>query len=60
MLLFDMFTRNFCTQGLINPFDAQPLIETLVINIELEELDHEGRRSIERRRKTRALRPVAV
>ena len=60
MLLLDMFTRTFRAEGLSNPFDTEPSIETLVINIELEELDHDGRRSIERRRRTRALRPVAV
>lgn len=60
MLLLDLFIRNFRTQGLINPSDAQPSIEALVVNIQLQDLDHEGRRSIERRRRPRTLRPVAV
>lgn len=60
MLLLDMLTRTFRTQVLTNPFNVQPSIETLIINIELENLDREGRRSMERRRRTHTLKPVAV
>lgn len=46
--------------GLPGQFEAKPTEMLQPINIELEELDHDGRRSMERRKKRISLRPVAV
>lgn len=49
MATFDRLVKLFRT-GLASPFEAEPTIMLPIINIELESLDHDGRRSSERRR----------
>lgn len=59
MTTFESLTKLF-RDRLATPFDAEPTELLPPANIELEELDHDGRRSIERRRRRHAIRPVIV
>lgn len=59
MAPFDIITKMF-RSGLASPFEAETTNVLQLINIELEELDHDGRRSTEKRRRRYAIKPVAV
>ena len=59
MATFHMLTKLFQTE-LASPFKAEPADMLQTINIELEELDHDGRRSTEKKRRRYTIKPVAV
>lgn len=59
MATFDMLIKLFRTLPASNS-NAKPPNSSPLINIELEELDHNGRRNLERRRRRYTMRPVAV
>jgi hypothetical protein len=50
MAPFEVLMRTFRT-GLASPFKTNPTDMLQLINIELEDLDHEGRRSMERKKR---------
>jgi len=58
MATFEILTKLFCA-GFAGPFETESTNILPLINIELEELDCDGRRSIEKRRRF-TIRPVAV
>lgn len=61
MVPLNLLTKLF--RGESSPIDAEGSPAIRFINIELEELDHDGRRSVERRRRRRTQHtamPVAV
>ena len=60
MATFDLIARLFGT-GLAEPFESQLPVRSPVVNIELENLDRDGKRILERRRRGRSsFNPVAV
>src|SRR5690242_4946671 len=59
MATFDMLIKLFRTSPASHS-NAEPPNLSPLITIELEDLDHNGRRSLERRRRRYTMRPVAV
>lgn len=59
MAPFEMLTRIFRV-GLAKTLEPESAQLLQLINIELEELDHDGRRSLGRRRKPLPNKPVVV
>lgn len=59
MAPFDILTKMF-RSGLATPLEAETTNVLQLINIELEELDHDGRRSTEKTRRRYVIKPVVV
>ncbi|UPX16591.1 uncharacterized protein EKO05_0006982 [Ascochyta rabiei] len=59
MTPYDKLTGLF-SSGLASTSEPKDSVLLQPVNIELEELDHDGRRSAERRRKCLSIKPVAV
>ena len=58
MATFDLIAR-LCSTGLAEPLESQLPVRSPVTNIELENLDRDGKRSLKRRRRSTS-KPVAV
>lgn len=59
MATFEVLNKLFRAR-LASLFNVEPSNLLPLVNIELEELDHDGRRSLERRRRRHTMKPVAV
>jgi hypothetical protein len=59
MAPFTLLTKIFWS-GSTQPFEVEPASMLQLINIELEELDHRGRRSTEKSRRRYAFNPFVV